>query len=172
MFKLAIPIWIFTFFDIRTYENTKTFHWFGRYINPFNMATIVLFMLSLGPAILLNSLISLNASIIWFLSRSNSVPSSAYYDSLIFWYLSPCFTLKPFICVFCQIRKDKISTTITNSKDDKGHPCLTPHSISKAFNKWPLFFIFSAGFLYSVSTQLIKLYSKLNVRSVLNMVFH
>ena len=68
-------------------------------------------------------------------SRTNTVVSSAYNDTLI--SFSP--TLIPFIVDSFLMALASTSIAITKSSPDRGQPCLTPRSKTKNSDAWPLF---------------------------------
>ena len=84
----------------------------------------VFVVLTSKPENCLKSFKSANKFVIESRSRTNTVVSSAYNDTLI--SFSP--TLIPFIVDSFLMALASTSIAITNSSPDRGQPCLTPRS--------------------------------------------
>jgi len=70
--------------------------------------------------------------------------------------------LKPLINSFFLILSERISTAITNSRADKGQPCLIPDFISKYLEVCPLFMIQLSMLVYNIFTHSLNIGPKPN----------
>uniref|UniRef100_A0A9L0TMN0 Uncharacterized protein n=1 Tax=Equus caballus TaxID=9796 RepID=A0A9L0TMN0_HORSE len=100
-------------------------------------------MLIFYPATLLNSFISHNSFFVEFLEFSTyKIMSSKNRDN--FTSFLPIWM--PFISFSCLITLGTTSSTMLNTSDESGHPCLVPDLRGKAFSLSPLSIMLTVGF--------------------------
>ena len=85
---------------------------------------------------------------------------------------SLCPISRPLMLVACLIWLDITSIQSVNSKEETGHPCLTPLYRENSSEKNPLFFTHAQGLVYNNFIQCWKFGPKLNFSSTLNKKLH
>ena len=124
---------------LRTRNKITDFLMILAWASPFKSMPIVLFIFSSKPAASVKYCISASNSFMFALFFKNTVQSSAYWLSFIYFFLCIKTASFPWMFLFSLILIARTSTTKINKRADTGHPCLIPLSMVILDNRYPLF---------------------------------